>query len=78
MKIELHEIPVRDVVNGYVDSAENGVVGYGGRLNIRPAFQREFIYKDKNPDLQVGHNRVGSGVFTDIYNDYCPIKAMLL
>ena len=47
MKIKLHEIPIRDVVNGYVDSAENGVVGYGGRLNIRPAFQREFIYKEK-------------------------------
>lgn len=40
MKIKLHEIPVRDVVNGYIDSAENGVVGYGGKLNIRPAFQR--------------------------------------
>lgn len=50
MNIELHEIPVRDVVNGYVDSAENGVVGYGGKLNIRPAFQREFIYKDKQRD----------------------------
>ena len=50
MKIELHEIPVRDVVAGYIDSAENGVVGYGGRLNIRPAFQREFIYKDKQRD----------------------------
>ena len=50
MKIELHEIPVRDVVAGYVDSAENGVVGYGGKLNIRPAFQREFIYKDKQRD----------------------------
>lgn len=47
MKIELHEIPVWDVVAGYVDSAENGVVGYGGKLNIRPAFQREFIYKEK-------------------------------
>ena len=47
MKIELHEIPVRDVVNGYVDSAENGVVGYNGKLDIRPAFQREFIYKEK-------------------------------
>lgn len=50
MKIELHEIPVRDVVSGYVDSAENGVVGYGGKLNIRPAFQREFIYKEKQRD----------------------------
>lgn len=47
MKIKLHEIPVRDVINGYVDSAENGVVGYGGKLDIRPAFQREFIYKEK-------------------------------
>jgi len=47
MKIELHEIPVREIVEGYADNAEEGVVGYGGRLNIRPAFQREFIYKKK-------------------------------
>ena len=47
MKIELYEIKIRDVVNGYVDSRENGVVGYGGKLNIRPAFQREFVYKEK-------------------------------
>lgn len=32
MKIELHEIPVREVTDGYVDSAENGVIGYGGKL----------------------------------------------
>ena len=50
MKIKLHEIPAREVVEGYKDSAENGVVGYNGRLNIRPAFQREFIYKDKQRD----------------------------
>ena len=50
MKIKLHEIPVREVVDGYLDSAEGGVVGYGGRLDIRPAFQREFIYKDKQRD----------------------------
>ena len=58
MKIELHEIPVRDVVNGYVDSAENGVVGYGGKLNIRPAFQREFVYKEKERSLSI---RINSG-----------------
>jgi len=50
MKIELHEIPIKDIADGYIDSAENGVVGYGGKLNIRPAFQREFIYKDKQRD----------------------------
>lgn len=47
MDIQLKEILIRDVVNGYKDSAENGVVGYGGRLNIRPAFQREFVYAEK-------------------------------
>lgn len=47
MKIKLHEIPVREVTAGYVDSADNGVIGYSGKLNIRPAFQREFIYKEK-------------------------------
>ena len=47
MKIELHEIKIREVVAGYIDSQENGVVGYGGKLNIRPAYQREFVYKEK-------------------------------
>lgn len=47
MIIELNEITIEEVVNGYTDSAENGVIGYGGLLNIRPAFQREFIYKEK-------------------------------
>ncbi|MDD2349541.1 MAG: DUF262 domain-containing protein, partial [Kiritimatiellae bacterium] len=44
MNIKLHEITVRDVAEGYVDNAEEGVVGYGGRLNIRQKYQREFIY----------------------------------
>jgi hypothetical protein len=47
MKIALQNIKVRDVVDGYNDGGESGVVGYRGKLNIRPAFQREFIYKDK-------------------------------
>ena len=47
MKIQLNEITVRDVFNGYEDNAENGVVGYSGKLNIRPAFQREFVYGEK-------------------------------
>lgn len=35
------------MVEGHIDRAEEGVRGYGGRLNIRPAYQREFIYKEK-------------------------------
>ena len=47
MKIELKEIKVREVVNGYINDDENGVVGFGGKLNIRPKFQREFVYNEK-------------------------------
>ena len=53
MDIKLHEIPIRDLVVGYTDSAEEGVVGYGGNLDIRPKYQREFIYKDKQRDAVI-------------------------
>lgn len=47
MKIELLDLTVRDLVENYSDDGEGGVTGYGGKLYIRPPFQREFIYKDK-------------------------------
>jgi len=53
MIIELKKIPVRELTNGYADNAEAGVVGYGGRLDVRPPYQREFIYKDKQRDAVI-------------------------
>lgn len=47
MKIELHRIPVSKVVDGFRDNAEEGVVAYNGKLDIRPKYQREFVYKEK-------------------------------
>ena len=47
MKIKLMPITVREIVANYKDNAEEGVVGYDGKLNIRPAYQREFVYKDE-------------------------------
>ena len=47
MKIELHEITILELTDGFLDSAEQGVVAFGGKLDIRPPYQREFIYKDK-------------------------------
>ncbi len=47
MKIELHKITVRDLTNGYADNAEQGVKAYGGKLDVRPPYQREFVYGDK-------------------------------
>ncbi|MDD5731800.1 MAG: DUF262 domain-containing protein [Patescibacteria group bacterium] len=46
MKIQLKEITIKEVANGYKNNDEEGVVGYGGKLNIRPKYQREFVYKD--------------------------------
>jgi hypothetical protein len=47
MKIEENRISIEDLVNRYEDNADNGVIGYGGKLDIRPPYQREFVYKDK-------------------------------
>jgi hypothetical protein len=53
MKIELKEITVRELANGYEDKDENGVFGFGGLLDIRPPFQREFIYRDKQREAVI-------------------------
>lgn len=45
MKIDLHKIKIREMVEGYRDSDEEGVVAYKGKLDIRPKYQREFVYK---------------------------------
>lgn len=47
MEIELKKITIRKLTDGYQDNEEAGVVGYGGKLDIRPPFQRQFVYKDK-------------------------------
>jgi len=50
MKIELKEVSIRELTQSYTDSEEDGVVGFDGKLNIRPAYQREFVYKAKQRD----------------------------
>lgn len=45
MNIDEHGIAVRELVDEYENLGYDGVTGYGGRLDIRPKFQREFIYK---------------------------------
>ena len=53
MNIELHKITVRELTNGYADNNENGVRAYGGKLDVRPPFQREFVYKEKQRDAVI-------------------------
>ncbi len=61
MKIELKEITVRELIADYEDNEENGVIGYGGKLDIRPPYQREFIYKEKQRDAVI-HTITGNNV----------------
>ena len=44
MNIEPRKIKIRDVFQNYADNGDDGVFAYGGRLAIRPAYQREFVY----------------------------------
>jgi hypothetical protein len=53
VKIELKEITIRELAEDYENNSEGGVKGYGGNLNIRPPYQREFVYKDKQRDAVI-------------------------
>ena len=46
MEITLTPIRIGDLYAGFSNSDEEGVFGYGGKLNIRPKYQREFVYND--------------------------------
>ena len=53
MDIDLEEINIRQLVEEYQDHQEAGVVGFGGSLNIRPPYQREFVYSEKQREAVI-------------------------
>ncbi len=65
MTIKQIQVTVGEVCRGYVNNDELGVRGYDGRLDIRPAYQREFIYNEKEQQA----------VITTILNGY-PLNVM--
>lgn len=46
----MQKITISELSAGYQDNGEGGVRGYGGNLDIRPPYQREFVYRDKQRD----------------------------
>ena len=62
MKITEHKIKVSELCQNYRDDGDGGVYGYDDgnhKLTIRPSFQREFIYKDKQRDAVIETVRRG-------------------
>lgn len=60
MKIELKEVTVKELFNGYQhDEESDGIVAYNGQLNVRPPYQREFIYGPKERDAVIDTVRNG-------------------
>lgn len=53
MKIEHKLISIRDIAKNFTDNSENGITGLNGLLNIRPAYQREFVYKDNQREAVI-------------------------
>lgn len=65
MTIKQIEVTIGEITKGYVNNEEQGVRGYNGLLDIRPPYQREFIYNDKEQDA----------VITTVLNGY-PLNVM--
>lgn len=54
MEITLKEITIRELAAGYVEDTGTGrVSGFGGKLDIRPIYQREFVYKPAQRDAVI-------------------------
>lgn len=53
MEIKEHKITIRELSKGYHDGGEEGVVAYGGKLDVRPPYQREFVYDQKKRDAVI-------------------------
>ena len=65
MEIKLKDITIKELVENYQDNGNEGVSGFDGKLDIRPPYQREFVYKDKQRNLVI-----------DSINKYFPLNVM--
>ena len=53
MNIDLVNIRVKDVFNGYIDKDDDGAFAYEGRLAIRPPYQRNYVYDQKQAEAVI-------------------------
>ena len=54
MVIDMIKVPIRDLIKGYSeDDSTSKVVAWEGKLDVRPEYQREFVYDDKKRDAVI-------------------------
>ena len=59
MKIERKSIKVRELCEGYTNDPIEGVFAMNGKLNVRPQYQREFVYEEEQRSLVIDSIRKG-------------------
>lgn len=59
MEISHRDVSVKELFEGYTDDGELGVRGFDGKLDIRPAYQREFVYGEKLREAVIDTVRKG-------------------
>ena len=54
MLINMIKVPVRDLIQGYNENdATSKVVAWGGKLDVRPEYQREYVYGEGQRDAVI-------------------------
>ena len=54
MKIKETNIKIRDLIQGYQeDDTTSKVIAMGGKLDVRPEYQREYVYGEKERDAVI-------------------------
>lgn len=70
MRIEPLSLTVRQLCDGYADYAEDGVVAFGGKLDIRPKYQREFIYSEKQQQAVINTAMRGVPAWRQVHDGF--------
>ena len=53
LQVNQMKVSIKDLFAGYCDDGESGCSAYSGLLNVRPAYQREFVYSEEQSKLVI-------------------------
>lgn len=71
MKINMIKLPVRELIKGYKeDDSTSRVVAWDGKLDVRPEYQREYVYSDDKRDAVIDTVLKGFPLNTTPHNTF--------